>query len=333
VRGTLLAGTAIALAALPFAPAHAAEAQPAILYNLVKFDKSFNESAYDGAERFKKETGGAYAEFEVKNDTEREQALRRFAKAGNTPVIAIGFPFAAAVETVAKEFPQTQFVIVDMVVPAPNVQSVVFRYHEGAYLAGLLAAKASKTGTVGAVGGMDIPIIQQFLCGYAQGAKAARPDVNVLRATAGSTPAAFTDPARGAEIAKSQIGQGADVVIQAAGATGLGVLQAAADAGKLGIGTDSNQNGLHPGKVLTSVRKRIDNAVFEAMQSSKAGTFQPGIRALGLKEGGVDLAMDDVNKPLIDAATSDAVSKASADIVAGTLVVHDFMSDSKCPIQ
>ena len=179
-------------------------------------------------------------------------------------------------ETVAPEFPDTDFVIIDMVVDQPNVRSVVFNEHEGSYLVGVLAAMASETGKVGFVGGMDIPLIRKFACGYVQGVKAANPDAEVFQNMTGTTGAAWNDPVKGGELAKSQIDRGADVVYHAAGGTGVGVLQAAADAGKLGIGVDSNQNHLHPGHVLTSMLKRVDNAVYDAMMDVQNGEWTVG---------------------------------------------------------
>jgi basic membrane protein A len=194
----------------------------------------------------------------------------------------------------------------------------------------VLAALASKTKKVGFVGGMDVPLIRNFECGYVGGAKAAGA-TEVIQNMTGDTPAAWNDPAKGGEIAKTQIDQGADVIYAAAGGTGVGVLQAAADAGKLGIGVDSNQNGLQPGKVLTSMLKRVDTAVYNAFMDGKNGTFEAGINNLGLKEGGVDYAMDENNKDLVTEEMKAAVEKAKADIIAGTITVHDYMSDDSCP--
>jgi basic membrane protein A len=310
----------------------AADIKPAVLYDLGgKFDKSFNEAAYTGAEQFKKETGIEYRDFEIQNDAQREQALRNFAKRGQSPIVAIGFSQANAVEKVAKEFPDIQFAIVDMVVDLPNVRSIVFKEHEGSYLVGVLASMASKSGKVGFVGGMDIPLISKFSCGYKQGVKAANAKAEVFENMTGTTGAAWNDPVKGGELAKSQFDRGADVVYHAAGATGIGVLQAAADAGKLGIGVDSNQNGLHPGKVLTSMLKRVDVAVNKAFSDSKNDKWSSGVEVLGLAEGGVDWALDDNNKALVTADMKAAVEKAKADIISGTVKVHDYMADKSCP--
>ncbi len=314
------------------ATAYAADIKPAIIYDLGgKFDKSFNEAAFNGAEKFKTESGIEYREFEIANDSQREQALRRFAGDGNNPIVMAGFSWGAALEKVAGEYPDTKFAVIDMVVEKPNVKSVVFKEQEGSYLVGVLAGLASKTKTVSFVGGMDIPLIHKFSCGYIGGAKSTGADVKVLEAFTGTTPDAWNDPVKGGEITKSQIDQGSDVIYHAAGGTGVGVLQAAADAGKLGIGVDSNQNGLHPGKVLTSMLKRVDVAVYEAFKSAKDDTFKPGISVLGLKEDGVGFALDDNNKALITPDMMAAVEKAKADIIAGTVQVHDYMTDEACP--
>lgn len=312
-------------------PAFAADIKPAIIYDLGgKFDKSFNEAAFNGAEKFKTESGIEYRDFEIQNDAQREQALRKFAEDGNNPIVMAGFSWAAALEKVAVDYPDVKFTIIDMVVEKPNIHSVVFNENEGSYVVGVMAAMASKSKKVGFVGGMDIPLIRKFGCGYVGGAKAAGA-TDVIYNMTGDTPAAWNDPTKGGEITKAQIDQGADVVYAAAGGTGVGVLQAAADAGKLGIGVDSNQNGLQPGKVLTSMLKRVDVAVYNAFNEAKEGKFEGGISALGLKDGGIDYAMDDNNKDLVTPEIKAAAEKAKADIIAGTIQVHDYMSDNNCP--
>ena len=324
------------LAAFPaflVAPGAGAEIKPAIVYDLGgKFDKSFNEGAFRGAEKFRVDTGIAAREFEIQNDAQREQALRRFARDGQTPIVAVGFSHASALEKVARDFPASRFAIVDTIVNQPNVQSIVFREHEGSYLVGLLAAMASKTGKLGFVGGMDIPLIRRFACGYLQGARAANPRIEIVENMTGTTGAAWSDPVKGGELARAQIARGADVIYQAAGGTGIGVLRAAADAGKLGIGTDANQNGLHPGRVLTSMLKRVDAAIIKTVADARAGVWKPGVSSLGLKEGGIGWALDDDNRGLITPAMQAAADQASADIIAGRIVVHDYMSDARCPL-
>jgi basic membrane protein A len=332
MRFSLVAAALAALAATTIAAA-AEEIKPAVVYDLGgKFDKSFNEGVYTGAEKFKKDTGIEYRDFEPQNDAQREQALRRFARDGYSPIVAVGFSQASAVEKVAKEFPNLKFTIIDSEVKLPNVQSILFKEQEGSFLVGLIAAKTSKTGKVGFVGGMDIPLIRRFACGYAQGVKYANDKADVFQNMTGTTGAAWNDPVKGGELAKSQIDRGADVIYHAAGATGIGVLRAAADAGRLGIGVDSNQNSLHPGKVLTSMLKRVDVATTKTFLDAKNGTWQPGLVVLGLKEDGVAWALDDNNKTLISPEVKASADKAAADIVAGTLPVHDYMADQKCPL-
>lgn len=309
----------------------AALADPAIIFDLGgKFDKSFNEAAYNGAKRWAEETGGSFKELEMQSEAQREQALRRLAEAGANPVVMTGFAFGDVLGQVAPDFPDTKFAIIDMVVDQPNVRSVVFTEHEGSYLVGMMAAMASKTGTVGFIGGMDIPLIRRFGCGYVQGVKAANPNATVIQNMTGTTPAAWNDPVKGAELLKAQKSQGADVVYAAAGGTGIGVLQAAADEGILSIGVDSNQNYLHPGKVLTSMMKRVDNAVYDAF---KQGTdLQTGINVMNLATEGVGYAMDDNNAALVTAEMQAAVDAAAAKIISGEIVVHDYMSDNTCPV-
>ena len=311
--GMLAAGTA-----------SAADFTPAVIFDMGgKFDKSFNEAAYNGAEKFKAENGGEYLEFEITNESQRDQALRRMAQRADL-VVAVGFGFSTPLETIAAEFPDKKFVIIDSVVEQPNVQSVVFKEHEGSFLVGMAAALASKTGKVGFVGGMDIPLIRNFAFGYEQGVKHVNPDAEVIVNYTGTTPAAWNDPARGGELAIGQFGQGADVVYAAAGATGLGVLQAAADEGKLSVGVDSNQNHLHPGSVLTSMLKRVDVAVYDAFTSAKGGTWQAGMESLGLKEDGVGYAVDDDNRAVLTPEMQAKIDEAKAAIIAGSLEVKPY---------
>jgi basic membrane protein A len=195
----------------------------------------------------------------------------------------------------------------------------------------MLAAMASESGTVGFIGGMDIPLIRHFACGYAQGVKAVNPDATVIANMTGTTPAAWNDPVKGSELTKAQISQGADVVYAAAGGTGVGVLQTAADEGILSIGVDSNQNYLHPGKVLTSMLKRVDVAVYEAMKAGDA-METGGFTVLGLAEEGVGYALDEFNAPLISDEMKAAVDDARAKIISGDLEVTAYYTNDSCPV-
>jgi len=318
-----LAALTTILALLP--PAAAGDFLPAIVYDFGgKFDRSFNQSASEGAERFKKETGIACREFEVTNAAQREQVMTQFARRGMTIIVAVGFTQASAVERVAKEFPGVKFTIIDGTVDLPNVQSVNFREQESSFLCGMLAALASKTGRVGFVGGMDIPLIRKFALGYRAGAQYVNPGIDVFENMAGTTPAAWGDPTRGAELARSQFGRGADVIFHAAGATGIGVMQAAKDEGRLSIGCDSNQNYLHPGSVLTSAVKRVDVAVYRAFMDAKNGTWRAGPLFLGLAENGVDWALDEHNRPLVTPEMEQRVNQARADIISGKVKVPEY---------
>jgi basic membrane protein A len=307
------------------APAAAQDFVPAVVFDMGgKFDKSFNEAAYNGAERFKKETGIAYRDFEVTAEAQREQALRNMARRGSHVVVGIGFSQATSLEKVAKEFPNVKFAIIDSVVALPNVRSVVFKEHEGSFLVGMAAAMASKSGKVGFVGGMDIPLIRKFALGYEEGAKFVNPRVEVFQNMTGTTPAAWNDPTKGGELARSQFDRGADVIYAAAGATGLGVLQAAKDKGRLAIGVDSNQNHLHPGSVLTSMIKRVDLAVYEAFKTAKDGTWKSGTVVMGVAENGVGYSLDKDNRALITPEMEKRLEAARADIVAGKIKVTDY---------
>ncbi|MEX0285363.1 MAG: BMP family protein [Paracoccaceae bacterium] len=310
--------------------AGSALAEPALIFDLGgKFDKSFNEAAYNGAQRWAEETGGSYRDIELQSEAQREQALRRFAEAGFNPVITTGFAFSPVLGQVAPDFPDTKFVTIDGWSEAPNIHAISFTEHEGSYLVGMLAALASESGTVGFIGGMDIPLIRRFGCGYAQGAKAVNPDITVVANMTGTTPAAWNDPVKGSELTKAQISQGADVIYAAAGGTGVGVLQTAADENILSIGVDSNQNHLHPGKVLTSMLKRVDVAVYEMMKIG--ADLEPGAQVLDLATDGVGYALDENNAELISAEMQAQVDAAKASIIAGDIVVHDYASNDSCP--
>jgi basic membrane protein A and related proteins len=324
-------GVALSAIALGGAASAQTAIKPAIVYSTGgKFDKSFNEGVSAGAEKFKAETKIAVAEFEPSNETQFEQAHRRFAQRGQDPIVAVGFAQGVALEKVAKEFPQTHFTLIDSVVNLPNVQSVTFKEQEGSFLVGVAAALASKTGKIGFVGGMDIPLIRRFQCGYEQGIKYANPKAELITNMTGTTPAAWNDPGRGAELAKGQFDRGVDVVYAAAGSTGIGVLQAAKDRGKLAIGVDSNQDHLHPGTMLTSMIKRVDLATYRSFKEMQDGTWRAGVSVLGLKEGGVDWALDQYNEKLITPEMKAKVEAAKADIISGKIAVHDYMSDNSC---
>ncbi|MFD3190950.1 BMP family protein [Sedimentitalea sp. HM32M-2] len=319
-----------AVASLALA-AGTAMAEPALIFDLGgKFDKSFNEAAFNGAQRWAEETGGTFREIEMQSEAQREQALRRFAEAGANPVITMGFAMADPLSSVAPDYPDTKFVVIDVTwLDAPNIRQVGFAEHEGSYLVGILAAMASKSGTVGFIGGMDVPLIRHFGCGFAQGVKAANPEATIIANMTGTTPAAWNDPVKGSELTKAQISQGADVIYAAAGGTGVGVLQTAADEGILSIGVDSNQNHLHPGKVLTSMLKRVDVAVYDAMKAGE--DVETGVFVLGLAEDGVGYAVDENNEALLTEEMKTAVAAARQSIIDGETNVVSYYDNDSCP--
>ncbi len=323
------------IAALCVAGSAAAAATPklGIVYDAGgKFDKSFNQSAFEGVQRFKKDTGITAIEAQASSDTQAEQVLRGLARKKLDLIAAIGFSQTQAVQKVAKEFPNVRFVLVDSIAQGNNVNSVMFKEQEGSYLVGVAAAMASKSKKIGFVGGMDIPLIRAFACGYAQGAKAQQPKIEIVQNMVGTTAAAWNDPAKGGELARAQFDRGVDVVFAVAGGSGMGALQQAKEKGKLAIGVDSNQNYLHPGTMLTSMVKYVGNAVYDQFMHAKNGTWKPGVTYLGLKEGGVDWALDKDNRAVVSADMEKRVNAAKADIISGKIKVVDYRANSSCPI-
>jgi len=329
IRIILTAATAFLISSASWA----ADFKPAVVFDKGgKFDKSFNEGVWNGVRKFVDETGVEVLEYQVTNEAQREQAMRRMVRRGATVVLAVGFSQADAINAVAADHPDRQFAIIDVFwLDRPNLRQYAFKEHEGSYLVGVAAALTSKTGKIGFVGGMDVPLIRKFACGYVQGAREARSGIEVLRNMTGTTPAAWNDPAKGAELARGQIDRGADIVYHAAGATGLGVIRAVADAGELAIGVDSNQNGLAPGHVLTSMLKRVDVAAYQTLKDAMDGKFTAGVVTLGLAEGGVDWAQDEHNAALVSPEVRAAVERAKAAIIAGRITVHNYERDSNCP--
>jgi basic membrane protein A len=329
---TIAAAVCVAGSAAGSATAAAGAPKLGIVYDAGgKFDKSFNQSASEGLARFKKETGINVFEAQASSDTQAEQVLRGLARKKLDLIMSIGFSQTQAVQKVAAEFPAVHFVLVDGNAQGKNVNSVLFKEQEGSYLVGVAAAMASKTKNIGFVGGMDIPLIRAFECGYAQGAKAIVPKIAVQQNMVGTTAAAWNDPAKGGELARAQFDRGADVVFAVAGGSGLGVLQMAKAKGKLAIGVDSNQNAIQPGAVLTSMVKHVDNVTYEAFMQAKNGQFTPGVTYKGLKEGGVDWALDSSNRAVVSADMEKRVNAAKADIISGKIKVVDYRTAGSCP--
>ena len=334
--GGLVKKTSLALIAGAFvlsATIAQADIRPAVVYDTAgKNDKSFNEAVFVGITKFMNDTGIAVTELEPTNESMMEQSLKKLAQRGYSPVVAVGFTMANAVQAAAEEYPDTKFTLIDMVVGLPNVQNVIYKEHEGSFLVGVLAAMNSKTGTVGFVGGMDIPLISRFECGYKQGVKWQDSSMNILANMTGSTPAAWGNPSKGGELTRSQVEAGADVVYAAAGGTGIGVYQTAADMGVLAIGVDSNQNYMQPGTMLTSMLKQVGEAAYDSYEAAMNGTWSSDMRVLGVAEGGVGWALDEYNRDLVSAEMEARVNEARDAIIAGDIVVHDYMADNTCPI-
>ena len=289
-----------------------------------KDDKSFNASAYEGATEARKKLGIAMKYVEASDDNAFEPLLRAFAQKDYDLIIGIGFAQKDPITKVAAQFPQKHFAIVDAEINAPNVRSLLFEEHEGAYLVGAIAAMTSKTGKVGFVGGMDVPLIRRFEMGYEAGAKKVNPQVTVTANYCGVTSAAWNNPPKGKELAMAQFDGGADVVFAAAGASGFGAFDAAEDKKKLVIGCDSNQDWIKPGLVLTSMLKRVDLAVFATIQEAQAGKFTGGVKRFGLADKGVDYSVDQYNEKILTESVRQRADKLKAEIIAGKIVVPDY---------
>ncbi|HLL15477.1 MAG TPA: BMP family ABC transporter substrate-binding protein [Pyrinomonadaceae bacterium] len=299
-----------------------------------KDDRSFNAAAFEGVKRAERELGVVLRDVEPGNPTSIEPAMRAFAERGYDLVIGVGFAQAPIMEVVAKDYPNVNFAIVDGVSQLPNVASLVFKEHQGSYLVGMIAARTTKTNKLGFVGGMDIPLIHRFATGYEEGAKSVNPNIEVYRNFVGVTDSAWNNPGKGKELALSQIGQGADVIFTAAGNSGLGAFDAVEQAGKGAdgrathyvIGVDSNQNMVKPGYVLTSMVKRVDNAVYDIVNDVKNKRFQGGIHVFGLDKDGVAFSLDHHNQPLIDPSILQEVEAARQKIIKGEIQVTDAMA-------
>ena len=310
-----------------------ADFKPAVVYDIAgKNDKSFNESVFNGATRFMNDTGIAVTELEPTNAAQVEQTLKKLAQRGYEPIVAVGFGMSNAVAAASEAYPDTKCTLIDGWVMAPNVQVVLYKEHEGSFLVGVLAAMNSQTGTVGFVGGMDIPLISRFECGYKQGVAYQDSSMKVLANMTGSTPAAFGNPSKGGELTRSQIEAGADVVYAAAGGTGIGVYQTAADMGVLAIGVDDNQNYMQPGTMLTSMFKLVGDAAYDSYEAAMNGTWDPAMRVLGLAENGVGWALDEYNRDMVSAEMEARVNEVRDSIISGDIVVHDYTADNSCPI-
>jgi basic membrane protein A len=305
-----------------------------------KNDRSFNAAAWEGVKRAQKDLDIVLRDVEPGNPTSIEPAMRAFAEENFDLIIGVGFAQGPIMQKVASDYPNIKFAIVDGVIvdkegkPFPNVASLVFREHEGSFLVGMIAAAKSKTGKLGFVGGMDIPLIHRFETGYEEGARSVNPNIQVFDSYVGVTDGAWNNPGKGRELALSQIDKGADVIFTAAGNSGLGAFDAVeqygkdanGQANKFVIGVDSNQNGVKPGFVLTSMVKRVDNAVYDVVKEVRGGGFSGGFHVFGLDKDGVAYAMDNNNAGLIPEDVLKRVEEAKSKIVAGEIKVTDAMT-------
>jgi basic membrane protein A len=287
-------------------------------------DGSFNTSAYEGASEAKTNLGVYLKYVEAPDDNSYESLLRAFAGRNFDLVIGVGFSQKDAVTTVAARFPNTHFALVDSIVDLPNVRSLMFEEHEGSFLVGAIAALTSKTGKIGFVGGMDVPLIRRFEMGYEAGAKHVAPGVTVMANYVGVTSEAWSNPAKGKELALAQYDSGVDIIFAAAGTSGLGVFDAAEERHKFAIGVDSDQDGTKPGLILTSMLKHVDVAVYTTIADAQAGKFTGGVRRFGLADKGVDYAVDQYNSAILTDAVRKQADQLKADIIAGRISVPDY---------
>ena len=317
-----------------------------------KDDRSFNAAAWagvkcaesgtlpDGRPCGKLPLGIVLRDVEPGTPNAIEPAMRAFAERGYDLVIGVGFAQAPIMRAVARDYPNIRFAIIDGLVlnddgktSMPNVAGLLFKEHEGSYLVGMIAAKTSRTGTVGFVGGMDIPLIRRFEKGYEEGARAVNPRIQVVQNYVGVTDAAWNNPGKGKELSLAQMDKGADVIFAAAGNSGLGAFDAVEQAGTVNgrathfvIGVDSNQNGVKPGFVLTSMVKRVDNAVYDIVKEVAERRFRGGFHVYGLESDGVGYVIDDFNRTVVSSDAIAAAEEAKKKIIAGEIKVTDAMA-------
>lgn len=289
-----------------------------------KDDKSFNAAAFEGANRAKKDLSIQLKYVEAMDDAAVESTMRSFAQKNFDLILGIGFSMADPIKKVAAQFPNLKFVLVDAEVTLPNVRSLLFEEHQGSYLIGAIAALASKTGKIGFLGGMDVPLIRRFQLGYEAGAKKINPNIKISINYIGVTSEAWNNPPKAKELSLNQFNQGIDVIFAAAGASNYGLFDAAEDKKKFAIGVDSNQNWVKPGIVLTSMMKRVDVAVYQAIKDSVAGKFSAGTQRFGLDNQGIDYALDEHNEKLFSAEWKKKIATLKAEIISGKIKVPDY---------
>lgn len=294
-----------------------------------KDDKSFNSSAYQGALKAKNELGIDLKYVEATDNNAIENLHRSFANKDFDLIIGIGFAQADAVKKISQQFKNKNFVIIDGEVNQPNVKSFIFEEHEGSYLVGAIAALKSSGAQIGFIGGMDIPLIRRFEMGYKAGAEKINPKIKITSQYIGITGEAWNNPAKAKELALAQYNSGVDVIFVAAGASNSGVFDAAEEKKKFAIGVDSNQNHLKPGYILTSMLKRVDVAVFEAIKEANQGKFKAGLTRYGLKEKGIDYASDKYNEKILTADIQRKTNVLRDEIIAGKISVPDYYKRKK----
>lgn len=333
-RGGAFISAVFAAAIVGFAGASAHAFKPAVLYDRPDFTQdSFHRSAHEGVKSFETLWNTRIIERGAR-DADGERYLELVAEVladGHDVVMGVGFLFAPAFEVLAPKHRDVRFILVDSVVSGENVRSVVFREEQGSFLVGALAGMTTRSGIVGFVGGMDSEIIRKFGCGFVQGVRTTRPGVRVLSAMVGTTGAAFNSPEAGRQVTEGFVGQGADVVYHAAGRTGQGVIAAAAAAGIFAIGVDENQNGVAPGRVLTSMVKRLDVAVYTALRDATRANWRGGVTLLGLQEGGIDWSLDENNIGLVSAERQSRIEDLTIELLSGRRQVAAYGRGSGCP--
>ena len=310
----------------PLAAQAAEEFRPAIIYesSASAGDFAFIDSMKRGARKAQNEIGIVYEEYPIPENKDRTVFIKDIAEKGVTHIIAVGFQNVVPVMTLAEQYPEVKFTVIDGMVPElfRNVQSIIFKDHEGAFLVGMVAGYLSPTNKVGFIGGMDVPLISNFALGFYQGARHARPEIEMIRDTVGQSADAWNNPERAKVLAKKQYNSGVGVIFAAAGGSSIGVLEAAEETGSLAIGVDTNQNGLYPGAVLTSMVKRVDRAVYDTLANAFSGRWEPGIKYLGIRENALDYAVDVHNKDLITKEVIDKVEDAKDQIIRGLIPVE-----------
>lgn len=333
VFGTVM--IALALGATAYAQNAKPKFNPALVYVLpdgvaesknTSSDNAFIASARVGLAKANTDFGALIPEHRVKDPDTVATVLKRVADSGASPIIAVGSQHVAAVLNLAERYPNTQFTVIDGLVPPifPNVQSILFKDNEGAFLVGFIAAKMAPSNRVGFIGGMDSPQMQNFATGYTQGVKYVSPNAEIYTDMVGNTSKAWNDPEKARALAMGQYNKGAEVIFAAAGGSGMGVLNAANQTRNYAIGVDSNQNGIYPGRVLTSMVKRVDVAVYDVIKRSRDGSWAPGIKYLGIKEGALDYAVDENNRTILNEKLIEEVANAKERIINGIITVNSY---------